>query len=74
MSMDMDRLLTLIFFLIFPKLFPLYPRYVAIFFPMRHLRLEYRRALILGVAASWLFSLAMGAWQGGVHHAGPSTR
>ena len=41
---------------------------------MRHLTLIYRRALVLVTATNWLFSVAMGAWQGSVHHAGPSTR
>ena len=47
---------------------------MAIFFPMKHLTLVYRRALVLVISTNWLFSLAMGAWQGRVHHAGPSTR
>ena len=41
---------------------------------MKHLTLVYRRALVTALATNWVFSLAMGAWQGSVHHAGPSTR
>lgn len=49
-------------------------RYVAIFFPMKHLTHGYRRYLNISLVINWLFSVTIGVWQGWVHDAGPSAR
>ena len=62
------------------------PRYVAIFYPMKHLSHNYRQGLLALITSNWVSGklledkyhvtrssagLVLGAWQGAVHHAGP---
>ena len=48
-------------------------RYVAIFFPLKHLSPGYRPALLAVLLSNWISGLVLGAWQGSVHHAGPAS-
>ena len=52
----------------------IFKRYIAIFFPMKHLTIQYRKYLTISIIANWMFSIMMGLWQGWVHQVGPSVR